>query len=101
LCVQIPLLIDREPIKAQNESKSRYESGGAMTRYRLKTPIAAIYGKPEGGLVRMTLPAGGVLTELPHRSGTLIGMIGVYWEGRHYSVHLKNLLKNAQRVSIA
>jgi hypothetical protein len=48
-----------------------------MTRYRLKTPIAAIYGEPEGGLIRMMLPAGGVLTESPQPSGTLIGMIGV------------------------
>jgi len=31
----------------------------------------------------------------------MIGMIGVYWEGCHYSVHLKDLLKNGQRVSIA
>jgi hypothetical protein len=72
-----------------------------MTRYRLKIPIAAIYSKPEGSLVRITLPAGGVLTESRQPSGTLIGMIGVYWEGRHYSVHLKDLLNNGQRVSVA
>jgi hypothetical protein len=55
-----------------------------MSRYRLKTPIAAIYDKLLGGsLVRVALPPGAVLTESSQPSGTLIGMIGVYWEGRH------------------
>ena len=72
-----------------------------MTRYRLKTPIAAIYDKVGGNLVRVTLPAGAMVTESTQPSGTVIGMIGVYWEGRHYSVHLRDLLRNGERVSIA
>ena len=72
-----------------------------MTRYRLKAPIAAIYPKVGGSLVDVTLPPGAMLIESSQPSGTLIGMIGVYWEGRHYSVHLKDLLNNAQRIRTA
>jgi hypothetical protein len=76
------------------------KSGAMMSRYRLKTPIPAIYERGRG-LVRVTLPAGAVLTESSQPSETLIGMIGVYCEGRHYSVHLRDLLKNGERVSVA
>lgn len=72
-----------------------------MTRYHLKNPIAAIYDKPGGGLIRVQLPAAAILTESSQPSDTLIGMIGVYWEGCHYSVHLRDLLKNGQRVKTA
>jgi hypothetical protein len=74
---------------------------GAMPRYRLKTSIAAIYDKLGDSLVRVTLPAGALLTESSQPSGTVIGMIGVYWEGRHYSVHLRDLLRNGERVQSA
>jgi hypothetical protein len=59
---------------------------------------------PEGAEIadrRVTLPAGAVLFESVQRSGTLTGMIGVYWEGRHYSVFLRDLLQNVERVSVA
>jgi hypothetical protein len=72
-----------------------------MVRYRHKIPIAAIYPKAGGSLVRVMLPPGAVLIESSQPSGTLIGMIGVYWAGCHYSVHLKDLLKNAQRIRTA
>ena len=72
-----------------------------MPRYRLKTSIPAIYDKLGGSLMRVNLPSGAVLTESFQPSGTLIGMIGVYWEGRHYSVHLRDLLKNGERVTTA
>jgi hypothetical protein len=42
-----------------------------------------------------------VLVESIQRAGTLTGMIGVYWEGRHYSVFLRDLLRNTQRMSAA
>ena len=71
------------------------------SRYRLKNPIAAIYDKLGGGLVRVMLPAGAVLIESSGPSGTVIGMIGVLWDGRHYSVHLRDLLKDAERVQTA
>ena len=51
--------------------------------------------------MRVTLPAGAVLTETSQPSGTVIGMIGIYWEGRHYSIHLRDLLMNGELVSTA
>ena len=72
-----------------------------MTRYRLKTSIPAIFDKVGGSLIRVTLPAGAMLTESTQPSGTVIGMIGVYWEGRHYSLHLRDLIKNGERVQSA
>jgi hypothetical protein len=71
-----------------------------MTRYCLSGPIPAIYQTPEGAELRVTLPAGAVLVESVLDS-TLLGMVGVYWEKRHYSVHRRDLLKKAERVSAA
>jgi hypothetical protein len=72
-----------------------------MIRYWLKTPIPAICDKLGGSLIRVMLPAAAILTESSQPSGTVIGMIGVYWEGRHYSVHLRDLIRNGERVSTA
>ena len=72
-----------------------------MTRYRVSCPIPAIYHTPEGGELRVTLPAGAVLVESVVQSKTLFGMVGVYWEGRHYSVALSELLKKTELVSTA
>jgi hypothetical protein len=75
-----------------------------MSRYRLTAPIRAIYQAPEGAEIadlRVTLPEGAMLLESVQRSGTLTGMIGVYWEGRHYSVFLRDLLRKTQRISTA
>lgn len=69
------------------------------SRYRLKDPIPAIYDEIGGGMVQVTLPAGAALMESAHPSGTVIGMIGVYWDGQHYSVHLSDLLKKGERVA--
>ena len=70
-------------------------------RYRLKTPIQAMYDKPEGWLVFVTLPAGALLLESSKSSGPLIGMIGVIWEERRYWVHSRDLLQNAERIKTA
>jgi hypothetical protein len=72
-----------------------------MIRYCLKTPIPAIYDKLGGSLIRVMLPAAAILTESSQPSGTVIGMIGVYWKGRHYAVHLRDLIRNGERVSTA
>lgn len=72
-----------------------------VLRYRLKTSIPAICDKPGGGLVRAEIPAGATVIESSEPSGTVIGMIGVYCEGCHYSVHLRDLMKYGQRVSVA
>ena len=75
-----------------------------MTRYRLTAPISAIRHPPAGTEIaeyRVKLPAGAMLYESIQPSGTLRGMVGVYWEGRHYSVFLRDLLQKAERVSAA
>jgi hypothetical protein len=75
-----------------------------MARYRLTAPMRAIYQAPEGAEIadlRVTLPAGAVLIESIKRNGTLKGMVGVYWEGRHYSVFLRDLLRKTERISAA
>ena len=66
--------------------------------YRLKAPISAILDKPSGEHVSVIIPAGVVLHDSSQPSTTLLGMVGVLWEGRHYSVSFKDLLKNARPV---
>jgi hypothetical protein len=68
-------------------------------RYHLTAPTRAIYHTPEGGERSVTLPAGAVLTESVLQN--LFGMVDVYWERRHYSVHRSDLFKKAERVSTA
>jgi PAS domain S-box-containing protein len=75
------------------------EGGGA--HYRLKASLSAVWDKAGGERVSVKLPAGAVLKSSSQRSTTLRGMVGVFWEGRHYSVHSKDLLQNAERVSTA
>jgi hypothetical protein len=70
-------------------------------RYRLKAPISAILDKPNGEHASVKIPAGVVLHESSTHSTTLFGLIGVLWEGRHYSVALNDLLKNADRIETA
>ena len=75
-----------------------------MLRYRLKAAIPGVHHAPQGAEVanrRVTLPAGAVLIESVQRNGTLKGMVGVYWEGRHYSVFLRDLLQKTQCISAA
>jgi hypothetical protein len=72
-----------------------------MFTYRLKVAIPAILDKFGGEKLSVTLPSGAVLRDSPQPSTTLLGLVGVWWEGRHYSVALKDLLHKAQRVSTA
>jgi len=74
------------------------------TRYRLKRPIQAILDKQLGAAVSVTIPSGVLLVRLSQpqeASTTLLGMIGAYWEGRHYSVYANDLALNAERVKNA
>jgi PAS domain S-box-containing protein len=70
-------------------------------RYRLKAPLPAVWDQPGGERISVILPAGAVLKNSSQRSTTLLGMIGVYWKGRHYSVYPKDLFQKAERVSTA
>ena len=69
-----------------------------MAKYQVKTPLPAIWHKPGGQKESVTLPVGTVLEEASRHSATLEGKVGVYWEGRHYSVSLNYLLQKAERV---
>ena len=74
------------------------------TRYRLKAPIRAILEKQDGKEVSVTIPVGALLvrfSEPQETSTTLFGMIGVYWEERHYSVYPNDLALKAERVQSA
>ena len=70
-------------------------------RYRLTRSILALYEKPEGRLLRVTLPAGSILIESAQHSSILLSLVGVCWEGRHYSVALHDLLQKAERIQAA
>jgi len=73
----------------------------AKGKYTVKDPISAILHKPGGGQVSVTLPVGAVLQESTQHSTTLLGTVGVYWEERHYSVALSELLKKTALISTA
>jgi len=66
-----------------------------MPKYQLKAPLSAVWHKPGGQKESVTIPEGAVLDEASRHSGTLEGKVGVYWEGRHYSVSLRDLLVKA------
>ena len=72
-----------------------------MSHYRLKAPISATLDNSGGLQPSVRIPAGAVLSDFSKPSTTLLGMIGVYWEGRHYSVFFKDMLKNAEFVKSA
>jgi hypothetical protein len=42
------------------------------------------------------IPASAVLDDSSRHSATLEGKVGVYWEERHYSVSLKDLLTKTE-----
>lgn len=70
-----------------------------MTRYSVKNPIAAIRYRPDGGLLHLTIPAGAVLCETLQDARTLLGMVGVQWDGRYFAVYRRDLMERAERVA--
>jgi hypothetical protein len=66
-----------------------------MATFQVKTPLSAVWHKPGGQKESVTLPVGALIEEASRHSATLEGKVGVYWEGRHYSVSLKDLLTKA------
>jgi hypothetical protein len=77
-----------------------------QTRYRLKAPIPAILDKP-GGFASVTIPVGALLVRpfRPQEKATtlfgMFGIVGLYWENRHYSVYPNDLAPKAERVESA
>ena len=67
-----------------------------MPTYQLKAPLPAILHKPGGQKESVTLPVGAVVEEASRHSATIEGKAGLYWEGRHYSVSMKDLLTKSE-----
>ena len=70
-------------------------------KYRLKAPTPAVYHTPEGGELRVMLPARAIVTESSQHSTSSKEMLAILWEGRHYEVCRKDMLKAAERISTA
>ncbi len=71
-----------------------------MTKYRIRKPVAAVVHRPGGQKELASLPAGVEVDESSRHSSTLEGKVGVYWQGVHYSVSLRDLLTNAEATRI-
>ena len=67
-----------------------------MKKHLLRAPMAAVFHRPGGQKEQATLPAGAWVDESSRHSSTLEGKVGIYWEGRHYSVSLKDLLMHSR-----
>jgi len=72
-----------------------------MAQYQVKDPMLAILDEPGGKRATVTIPVGAVLRDSTQPTTTLLGLVGVYWEGRHYSVSFGDLLKKTQCVQSA
>ena len=66
-----------------------------MARYRLKAPVSAVLHTPGGQKESVMIPEGAVIDDSSRHSATLEGKVGVYSDGRHYSIALKDLLTKA------
>jgi hypothetical protein len=70
------------------------------SQFQLTTPVSAMLVNDEGEPVRVTLPIGAMLQPTSQPSTTLLGMLAIHWDGRHYSVSLPELLLKAERVEV-
>jgi len=66
-----------------------------MAKYRLKAPVPAVLHTPGGQREPVMIPVGAVLDDSSRHSATLEGKVGVYSDGKHYSIALKDLLTKA------
>lgn len=99
--------------KLSQRSKPRYhyfqsfappkteEEVRTVAQYQVKDPMLAISDQSGGKRVTVTIPVGAVLHDSSAPTTTLLGLVGVYWEGRHYSVSFNDLIKKAQCVRSA
>ena len=72
-----------------------------MPQYHVTAPMFAVFDEAVGKRATVTIPVGAVLQDSTQPTTTLLGLVGVYWEGRHYSVSFNDLLKKAQCVRSA
>jgi len=64
-------------------------------------PIVGVLDEAVGYRIFVTIPVGAVLRNSSKPSTTLLGMVGVYWEGRHHSISFRDLVKKAHVVRSA
>jgi len=95
---RIDVVATQLPIEVSNSFDRRCR---LTMKYRLKAPVPAVYHTPEGGELRVMLPARAIVTESSQYSTTPKGMVAILWEGRHYEVRRQDLLKTAERISTA
>ena len=94
--------IDVAATQLPSEVSYSFDGGCRLTmKYRLKVPVPAAYHTPEGGELRVMLPARAIVTESSQHSTTPNGMVALLWEGRHYQVRRKDLLNKAERTATA
>jgi hypothetical protein len=67
-----------------------------MAKYKLKAEIPATLHRPGGAHESVVLPMGAVIEEASRHSSTIAGKIGVYCDGRHYSISMRDLLTKAE-----
>jgi hypothetical protein len=72
-----------------------------VAQYQVKDPMLAISDQSGGKRDTVTIPVGAVIHDSSTPTTTLLGLVGVYWEGRHYSVSFRDLLKKTQCVKSA
>ena len=72
-----------------------------MAQYQVTAPMLAIWDEAVGQRVFVTIPVGAILRDSSEPSTTLLGLVGIYWEGRHYSISFRDLITKAQGVQSA
>ena len=90
----LPLLPELRATEPEEEVRT-------VAQYQVTAPMLAIFDQEVGRRVTVTIPVGAVLHDSTQPTTTLLGLVGVYWEGRHYSVSFRDLLKKAQCVNSA
>lgn len=89
------------PLVAELRATEPREEVRTVAQYRVTAPMLAVFDQEVGRRVTVTIPVGAVLHDSTQPTTTLLGLVGVYWEGRHYSVSFRDLLKKAQSVRSA
>ena len=90
----VPLLPEFRATETEEEVRT-------VAQYQVTAPMLAIFDQELGRREQVTIPVGAVLRDSTQPTTTLLGLVGVYWEGRHYSVSFRDLLKKAQCVNSA
>ena len=72
-----------------------------MAQYRVNAPMLAISDESGDKRVTVTIPVGAVLHDSTKPTTTLLGLVGVYWEGAALFGVLQRLAQKTQCVRSA